>query len=276
MEKMKRLFGEVNMTWPKVLIFAVVSALFTAIMLVIDGLKETSLQDIGIAFECWILFAMFIIMNSKKITEAIAKTFVFFVVSQPLIYLFQVPFSDMGMGLFGYYKRWAVITILTIPGAAIAYLVKKKNIIAAGVLSVANAYLAYASASYLRSAIFDFPHHLLSSIFCIALAIFFCVVFFDDKKLLKRLTIAFVVIVFVGSFFITGRNHEVSIRLGKGDWDYVLEQEKIVAVEIDGSKAKIKGKHDGNTAITFMNDKGEVIEYYANVGAGNVFVSVIG
>ena len=276
MEKMKKIFGEVNMSWPKVLIFAVASAIFTAAMLVIDGLKESSFQDIGIAFECWILFAMFIIMNSKKMTEAIAKTFVFFLVSQPLIYLFQVPFSDMGMGLFGYYKRWAVITILTIPGAAIAYLVKKKNIISAGVLSVANAYLAYMSANYLRSAIFDFPHHLLSAIFCLALAVFFCVVFFDDKKLLKRLTVGFVAFVFVVCFIFTGRSHKVDVRLGKGNWDYTMDKEKVVVVEIDGSKAKIKGKHDGDTIITFTNDKGEVIEYQATVGAGNVFMTSIG
>ena len=179
------------------------------------------------------------------------------------------------MGLFGYYKRWAFITLLTIPGAAIAYLVKKKNIVAAVVISVANGYFAYASADYLRSAIFNFPHHLLSAIFCMALAVFFCVVFFDEKKLLKKLLLGFVAIVFVATMLFTTRDHKIDIKLGKGNWDYSLEKEKIVVVEIDGSKAKLKSKHDGETYLTFTNDKGEKILYHISVYSGNIFDTVM-
>ncbi len=41
--------------------------------------------------------------------------FFFFLISQPLIYLLQVPFSSMGFELFIYYKYWFIWTLLTIP-----------------------------------------------------------------------------------------------------------------------------------------------------------------
>ena len=55
-----------------------------------------------------IMFAMIIISNCKTPKEAAAKTFVFFLISQPLIYLLQVPFSWQGWGLFHYYKKYGL------------------------------------------------------------------------------------------------------------------------------------------------------------------------
>ena len=92
MKYIKKLFGEVNMTWPKVIIFAVVTAIYTALINQVPFLKDTSFRDIAISFECWILFAIIIIVNSKSGLDSALKTFVFFLISQPLIYLIEVPF----------------------------------------------------------------------------------------------------------------------------------------------------------------------------------------
>lgn len=57
-----------------------------------------------------------------------AKVFVFFLISQPLIYLFQVPFSQDGRGLFRYYPFWFKWTIATIPMAFIGWYIKRSLI----------------------------------------------------------------------------------------------------------------------------------------------------
>lgn len=66
MEKIKKCFGEYEMTWPKVIIFSLITAVITAGLNLIPALNDTSFQDIAIAYECWILFAVFIIVNCDK------------------------------------------------------------------------------------------------------------------------------------------------------------------------------------------------------------------
>ena len=106
---MVKLFGGIKMTWQRVIIFAVIAGVITALaaMLIPDG---NSLHEIAVSLEAWILFAILIITNCKKPWGAALKTFVFFLISQPLVYLIQVPFSWMGWGLFRYYRYWFIIT----------------------------------------------------------------------------------------------------------------------------------------------------------------------
>lgn len=70
--------------------------------------KNTSFRDISISFEVWILFGILIIMNSKSAKESALKCFIFFLISQPLVYLSQVPFSNLGWKILGYYKNWII------------------------------------------------------------------------------------------------------------------------------------------------------------------------
>ncbi|MBQ0110658.1 MAG: hypothetical protein KBS41_01850, partial [Oscillospiraceae bacterium] len=98
------------------------------------------------------------------------------------IYLIEVPFSPLSWGLFGYYKHWFMWTVLTLPGAAIAFFVKKQNCLSAVILSVANLLLAYSSMYYLNSCIYNPPHHILSSVFCAAEAVFLIFVLLKPKK----------------------------------------------------------------------------------------------
>ena len=104
MKKIKKLFGGVELNYSKLVIFAVLSGIYTALMAIIPQVKYTSLNTITVTFEVWIFIGIFIIMNSKSNKDSALKCFVFFLISQPLVYLIQVPFSWQGWNLFQYYK----------------------------------------------------------------------------------------------------------------------------------------------------------------------------
>ena len=133
----EKIFGGIDLSWPKVVISAVVIGVLVGFLMAVSGLKDTAFQDIGVIFYWWVLFGVIIIMNSKSNLDSALKCFVFFLISQPLIYLVQVPFSYMGWGLFGYYKYWFIWTILTIPMGYIGYFMKKNEIAAAVILAPA-------------------------------------------------------------------------------------------------------------------------------------------
>ena len=66
----KKLFGGINMTWTKVVIFAILVGAFTALMALVPAFNNTSLQDIATYLDCWFLFAIIIVVNCKKWWEA--------------------------------------------------------------------------------------------------------------------------------------------------------------------------------------------------------------
>ena len=160
------LFFNINITWVKVIVSAILSALFSAIMLIIPFTIHTSLSAPGTTFEFWIFMALIIIMNCKKPIEAALKTFVFFLISQPLIYLIQVPFSYLGWSIFIFYKQWFIITLLTFPGAFIAWFIKKDNILSVLILSIASFMLIYMGKYYLSYVLNRFPYYVLALLFC--------------------------------------------------------------------------------------------------------------
>lgn len=48
---MKILFGELKMTWLKVIVFAIIAGMYSGAVMLIPFLKETSFQDIGMTSE---------------------------------------------------------------------------------------------------------------------------------------------------------------------------------------------------------------------------------
>ena len=180
---MKKLFGGIDLTWKKLIVFAVLSALYTAIMALIPITKDTSFRDIAVYFEWWILFGIIIITNSKSAKDSALKCFVFFLISQPLIYLIQVPFSSMGWGLFKYYKYWFIWTLCTLPMGYIGYYIKKNNWLSMIILMPMLLLLAYLGLGYFTSVVENFPHHLLSFIVCFAIIIVIVLAIFDKIKL---------------------------------------------------------------------------------------------
>ena len=86
---MKKLFGEIDLNWKKLIILSIIMGIYPGIVAMIPVLKDTSITDLTVTFEVWIFFGIFIIMNSKSAKESALMCFVFFLISQPLIYLTQ-------------------------------------------------------------------------------------------------------------------------------------------------------------------------------------------
>ena len=162
---LKKLFGGLKMTWPRLIVFAVISGIVTSLiaLLVPEG---NSIKQIAVTFEAWIVLAIIIVVNCEKPLEAACKTFVYFLISQPLVYLIQVPFSSMGWGLFGYYRYWFFWTLATFPGAFIAWYIKRDDWIGAVIHSVALVALIWFGTGYLKQLIGNFPQYLLATLFC--------------------------------------------------------------------------------------------------------------
>ena len=75
---MKKIFGGINLTWPKVIIMAIIVGIYTAVMALLPVANDTSFSDLKVTFEVWIFFGIFIIMNSKSALDSALKCFVFF------------------------------------------------------------------------------------------------------------------------------------------------------------------------------------------------------
>lgn len=183
MKKVKKLIDKlfnINMTWKKVIIFAIITAIYTALINQVPFLKDTSFLDIAISFECWIFFAIIIMVNCKKPLESALKTFVFFLISQPLIYIIEIPF--LGVEVLHYYRNWITWTILVLPMAFFGNYLKKGNWFSLLVLSPALVFLCFLGVDYLESVFIDFPRHLLSSMFCIGSAIFYVLYLIKNRK----------------------------------------------------------------------------------------------
>ena len=275
MKKIEKYFGSVNMTWKKVIIFAVITAVYTAVMALIPWFEDTSFSDIAVTLECWILFAVFIAVNCKTWYESALKIFVFFLISQPLIYLLQVPFSRLGWEIFQYYKYWFAVTLLTLPGGAIAFFVKKKDLPGALILSVATSALAWFGVSYSVTAIHNFPRHILSAVFCFALAVFLIIVLIKNNKLrLIASAITLAVLVYCAVTTVTDNTPpSAAFDLPEGEWTYQMEHEGIADISIEGSHVTVKPISNGESVLTFTSADGTVVEYYVTVDYGYMGVS---
>ena len=179
----KKLFGGIDLTWPKLIIFAVIAGVFTAVMAIIPALHYTSFHTITVSFEVWILFGILIIMNSKSNLDSALKCFVFFLISQPLVYLIQVPFSPLGWQLFGYYQFWFIWTLLCFPMGFIGYFMKKDKWWGYLILLPMIALTGTSYLSYFSDFLFYMPRYILIVVFCALAMIFYPVVIFNNKKI---------------------------------------------------------------------------------------------
>ena len=168
MEKIEKIFGGIKLSWKKIIIYAMIAGFYTASMAIFPITKDTSFRDITVTFEVWILFGIMIIMNSKSNKDAAFKCFVFFLISQPLVYLIQIPFSSLGVSIMGYYKYWFIWTILTLPMGYIGYYMKKDKWWTVLILTPMLILLTIHLSNYLSETIYWFPRHLLTVLFCIA------------------------------------------------------------------------------------------------------------
>ena len=178
---MKKVFGGINLTWPKVIIMAIVAGVYTAIMAMLPIVKDTSFSDLTVTFEVWILFGIFIIMNSKSAKDSALKCFIFFLISQPLVYIVQDVINHSNL-LFTYYRFWVIWTIACIPMGFIGYYMKKDKWWGLLILIPMLLLTGEECAGYLSKTMFSFPRHLLTTLFCISALIIYPLAIFNNKK----------------------------------------------------------------------------------------------
>ena len=179
---MKKIFGDINLSWPKVIGMAIFMGVYTAIMAMIPAVKDTSFSDLTVTFEVWIFFGIFIIMNSKSSFDSCLKCFVFFLISQPLVYIVQDIIN--GSNLFNtYYRNWVSWTVACLPMGYFGYYMKKDKWWGLVILAPIMFLLGGEFGKYLSETIYSFPRHLLTAIFCAITLVVYPLAIFKDKKL---------------------------------------------------------------------------------------------
>ncbi len=198
------------MTWLKVILFAVITGAYTGLIMLVPALNNTSFQDIGTYYEWWVIFAVIIVVNCKKNWEAMLKCFVFFLISQPIVFAVEVLFNHITVDqAIQYYRIWLIPTILTIPGGFIAFHCKKQNTLGAIVLGLGNTIQFVLSVMYIVFCARDFPHHILSLL--VSFASIFVMSFAIQKEKKNRLISLILPVALAGVLAIlaalTGRLH---------------------------------------------------------------------
>lgn len=254
MNKLKKLFGGINLTWKGLIIFSIIAGIYTAIMAILPITNNTSFKDITINFEVWILFGIIIIMNSKSAKDSALKCFIFFLISQPLVYLLQVPFSDMGFGIFTYYKYWFMWTLLTIPMGFVGYYIKRDKWWGILILTPILLLLGYHYYSYLRETIYNFPYHLLSTLFCFITLLLYSICIFNNKKVkIAGVTISILIILVMSVMAFTNKIvYKTSILASDGDNDIVFNENYNVYLE-DNKMGKVYIEYNEGVEIYIVN-----------------------
>lgn len=283
MKKLEKLFGGLNLTWPKLIIFALLAGLYTGAMAMLPFAKGTSLADISISFEWWVLFGVLIIVNSKTPLDSALKCFVFFLISQPLVYLVQVPFYSGGWSIFGYYKNWIIWTLLTLPMGFIGHYMKKDKWWGLVILVPMMAFVGYHFSTFLRNVVADFPYHLLSAIFCAVTVLLYPVAVFRNKKI-KYVGLIIGAVLLIGATLPSVVGHRstyetmilTSADSGEEYFDdsytAALEDEAYGTVtldyyeEFDCYVVNASFTKRGETKLIVTSPEGEKVEYNVSIG----------
>ena len=274
---MKKLFGEINLTWKKLIIFSIIAGVYTGVMAMLPIAENTSLEDISISFEVWILFGILIIMNSKSAKDSALKCFVFFLISQPLVYLVQVPFSNLGWGILNYYRNWIVWTMLTIPMGFIGYYMKKDKLWGLLILVPMLIFLGIHYSNFLGETIYYFPFHLLSCLFCFFTILVYPIVIFENKRIRITGVVIGILIILVMSFIplSKGTVYNTIVLVNDGSagavfddsYKVYLKDSKFgnVHIEYDESlddyEVVAEFKRGGKTVLILEDSKGNKTEY---------------
>ena len=272
---MKKIFGGIDLSWKKVIIFAILAGIYTALMAIIPQVKYTSFNTITATLEVWIFIGIFIIMNSKSNKDSALKCFVFFLISQPIVYLIQVPFSWQGWNLFRYYKFWFICTIVCLPMGYIGYYIKKDKwwgyliLLPMIIITAANYY------TYLTYFTFYYPKYVLISIFCLVAMIIYPNMLFNNKKIRITGTVISVVFIIGITIFVILNPYKYSTELlstvdGKditNEYKIFLKDSKYGDVSIkyiesiESYMVHADFKKNGKTQLIIETPEGEIKEY---------------
>ena len=263
---LNKLCGGIRFTWPRLIAYAVGAAVLTAVFLIFPVFEGTSFNRMGVYLEAWIFLAVLIMANCKTPLESALKTFVFFLISQPLIYLLQVPFSSMGWGLFGFYKTWFILTLLTFPAAYVGWYITKKNWLSLLILAPVLAFLGTVFAEALRATVLSFPRLLITALFCLGQILLYLYLFTSNS--LQKLAGLLIALAGAAFLLLTTSAVDINSAMFLPD-DPVLTEAAVVTVD-DGqiaevsvestgqdSMVRIRSTHLGTTSMTVRDGENE-------------------
>ena len=230
----------------------------------------------GVTFEAWIFFAVIIMANCRTPLESALKTFVFFLISQPLIYLIQVPFTVLGWQIFMYYRYWFIWTLLTLPMAYIGWYITKKNWLSLLILAPVLCYLTWLYVDGFRTAYSHFPRMLVMALFCLLQVLIYLYVF--TEKTVQKLIglLAPLAVMFALTLITPGADINTTQFL---PGDPVLSEEASVTVDDpeitvqvektgEDSMVGIQARKYGSTAFT-ITDGGNEYHYSLEIFEDN-------
>jgi len=265
------------MTWGRLIIFSIICGVYTAAVLLIPGVKDTALKEIGIGYEMWFLLAIFVVSNCKNGKDAALKCFVFFLISQPLVYLVQMLFVDRNL-LKDYYLPWLKMTFLTLPGGFIAYQIKRNDWLAAIVLSVAGVFVSFMGALFfIESYSYRGITYTIYGLFLVVAALLLGFIFCKNKKWRRLYLIIVIVITLVlCAWYISthGSSGTYEMDLSKDNWYLASCRFENINAEIDNDVLIIT--YTGNKAsgeLTLQNDAGGEQHLRVEVKKGQVTVT---
>jgi len=201
----------------------------------------------GETLEAWIFFAVIIIANAKSPLDSALKTFVFFLISQPLIYLLQVPFSWQGWGLFQYYKHWFFLTLCTFPAAYIGWHIRKKNWLSLLILMPVLVLLAYICEDGLKHVIHQFPNLLTMVMFCILQVLLYLYTFTEKKS--QKIIGALVPIAIIVVMMLSPKNVEFSSSQFLPDNPVVTENATVTVDDSEIADISVSGTGEDSTVL---------------------------
>ena len=241
---MKKIFGGINLTWKMVIICALVIGVSVGLLNSVPALFDTTITDIATYFDFWIFCGIFIIINSKSNNDSALKCFVFFLISQPLIYLCEVPFNDMGWNLFVYYKPWFYWTLLCLPMGYIGYYIKKDKWYGLLILLPIMLILGMGLSSTITNIKYSFPKHFINTTFVIASFIIYPLTLFNDKKIrfIGLIINIIIMIIFGLKPLITASTYETTIKCSNESLIYD-----------DSYKVYLEDLSYGNLKIVYMD-----------------------
>ena len=279
MNTLRKLFGGLDLTWPKVIAAAVIAGVIAGVIAFLPVFQYTSFHAITVSMEVWILFGIILIMNSKSNVDSALKCFVFFLISQPLVYLVQVPYSALGWGIFGYYRYWFIWTVLCLPMGYIGYYMKKGKWWGYLILLPMIILTAFSYSTYFADYLFCMPRYILICLFCACAMILYPVVIFEDRRIRTfgaAVGAALVMILTVIGLLrppvyraeILGNNEEhpfdESYTVSLADEKY--GSVKIIYMpEVEDYMVRAELRRMGSTVLTLVSPEGEKTEFDLSV-----------
>lgn len=280
MKKIKNIFGSINLTYKLIIIIAIIIGVLVGLLNSIPALYDTTITDIASVYEFWVLCGILIIMNSKSNLDSAIKCFLFFLISQPLIYLVEVPFNSMGFGLFKYYPFWGILTILCFPMGYIGYYLKKDKWYGLLILTPMILLVTSSIVTTIHDLIYSFPRHLLNLILILSTSILYPLVIFNNKKIkYTGLTISIICLIVFSFISLTSNPYyETTLKCNSDNFIFdntykvYLEDDKYGNLNIEYNKdikthcINAEFHTTGKTKLILKDKDGNINKYNLEIG----------